>query len=140
MLDAKAKNQGHKRKCSKKKKGLKNFFSGVVQKEKKKTKSKCLQKTGDLKKKRLEKFFSGDLQNFNNSKILLSLSRGQGNFRGLEALRPRPRTSKCVLEDVLEAKDVLKDSISVKNACSNFFRKCYVTSVGTNECIYCNFK
>ena len=26
-------------------------------------------------------------------------SRGQGNFRGLEALTPRPRTSKCVLED-----------------------------------------
>ena len=36
-------------------------------------------------------------------KIVLSSSRGQGNFRGLEASRPRPRTSKCVLE----AKDVL---------------------------------
>ena len=34
-------------------------------------------------------------------KIVLSSSRGQGNFRGLEASRPRPRTSKCVLEDVL---------------------------------------
>ena len=56
-------------------------------------------------------------------KIVLSLSRGQGNFRGLEASRPRPRTwlsmprprprtSKCVLEDVLEAKDVLEDSTS----------------------------
>ena len=43
-------------------------------------------------------------------KILLSSSRGQANFRGLEA--SRPRTSKCVLEDVLEAKDVLKDSTS----------------------------
>ena len=32
-------------------------------------------------------------------KIVLSSSRGQGNFRGLEASRPRPRTSKCVLED-----------------------------------------
>ena len=31
--------------------------------------------------------------------IVLSLSRGQANFRGLEASRPRPRTSKCVLED-----------------------------------------
>ena len=28
-----------------------------------------------------------------------SSSRGQANFRGLEASRPRPRTSKCVLED-----------------------------------------
>ena len=45
-------------------------------------------------------------------KILLSSSRGQRNFRGLEASRPRPRTSKCVLEDVLEAKDVLEDSTS----------------------------
>ena len=34
-------------------------------------------------------------------KIVLPLSRGQANFRGLEASRPRPRprTSKCVLED-----------------------------------------
>ena len=47
-------------------------------------------------------------QNFNGSKIVLSSSRGQGNFRGLEASRPRPRTSKCVLE----AKDVLEDSTS----------------------------
>ena len=31
--------------------------------------------------------------------IVLSSSQGQGNFRGLEASRPRPRTSKCVLED-----------------------------------------
>ena len=49
-------------------------------------------------------------------KILLSSSRGQANFRGLEASRPRPRprprTSKSVLEDVLEAKDVLEDSTS----------------------------
>ena len=43
-------------------------------------------------------------QNFNRSKIVLSSSRGQGNFRGLEA----SRTSKCVLE----AKDVVKDSTS----------------------------
>ena len=50
-------------------------------------------------------------------KIVLSSSRGQANFRGLEASRPRPRTwpsrprprtSKCVLE----AKDVLEDSTS----------------------------
>ena len=30
---------------------------------------------------------------------MLSSSRGQDNFRGLEASRPRPRTSKCVLEE-----------------------------------------
>ena len=48
-------------------------------------------------------------QDFTVQKIVLPSSRGQGNFRGLEASRPRPRTSKCVLE----AKDVLVDSTSV---------------------------
>ena len=92
----------------KKKKGFQKFFS-------------C-----DLKKKGLQKNFSGEKglqnfvfrrslletkrslqnfrkvsgvfqRNFNGSRIVLSTSRGQGNFRGLEA--SRPRTSKCVLED-----------------------------------------
>ena len=97
----------------KKKKVFKNFFQA---------------------KKIFKKFFSGDLylrkpkkrslqifrkvsgvfqRNFNGSKIVLSSSRGQGNFRGLEASRPRPRTLKCVLE----AKDVLKDSTSDENNC-----------------------
>ena len=93
---------------------------------------KSLQKlfSGDLKKKVSKKLFSGDLHVrktkkglrkfsarflafFNKistvQKIVLSSSRGQGNFRELEA---SPRTSKCVLEDVLEAKDVLEDSTS----------------------------
>ena len=43
-------------------------------------------------------------------KIVLSSSRGQGNFQGLEASRPRPRTSKSVLE----AMDVLENSTSGK--------------------------
>ena len=63
--------------------------------------------SGDLylrkpKKRSLQIFrkVSGVFQrNFNGSKILLSSSRGQGNFRTLET--SRPRTSKCVL-DVLE--------------------------------------
>ena len=54
-------------------------------------------------------------------KIVLSSSRGQANFRGLEASRPRPRTSKCVLEDVLEAKDVLENSTSGKSRPGFFF-------------------
>ena len=45
-------------------------------------------------------------------KIVLSSSREQGNFRGPEASRPMPRISTCVLKDVLEAMDVLKDSTS----------------------------
>ena len=88
------------------------------------------------KKKRLHKNFSGDLHKKNVfekifqalhkiltiQKIVLSSSRGQASFWGLEASRPwprtwpsrpRPRTSKCVLEDVLKAKDVLEDSTSV---------------------------
>ena len=121
-LKAKAKDQGHRRKCSQKKNSI--FFSG------------------DLKKKGLQKFFSGDKglqnfffrrslreetkkrtsqifrkvsgnfqRNFNGSKIVLSSSRGQGNFRGLEA--SKPRTSKFVLEDVRKAMDVLEDQTSV---------------------------
>ena len=53
------------------------------------------------KKRSLQIFrkVSGVFQrNFNGSKIVLSSSRGQANFRGLEASRPRPSTSKCVLE------------------------------------------
>ena len=54
-------------------------------------------------------------------RIMLLSSRGQGIFEDLQASRPstrrsrrrsRPRTSNCVLEDVLEAKDVLEDSTS----------------------------
>ena len=59
-----------------------------------------------LKKRSLQIFrkVSGVFQrNFNGLKIVLSSSRGQGNFRGLEASRPRPRTSKCVLEDSTSA-------------------------------------
>ena len=81
---------------SKKKMVFKNFFSGDL----------YLRKP---KKKSLQIFckVSGVFQqNFNGSKVVLSSSRGQGNLQGLEASRPRPRTSKCVLE----AKDVLDDS------------------------------
>ena len=56
-------------------------------------------------------------------KILLFLSRGQGNFEGLEASRPRPRTSKCVLEDVLGLEDVLEDSTSGFYCLNNY---CYL--------------
>ena len=123
MLEAK--DQGHKRKCSskkkkaisKKKKGLHKNFSGNLQ-----------------KKRSLQKFFKRFPQNnvfqrifqalhkiLTIQKILLSSSRGQANFRGLEASSPRPRTSKCVLE----AKDVLEDSISVNFwfNLSSFFSK-----------------
>ena len=57
------------------------------------------------RKKRFSKNFSGAPQTFTNSKNSAVSSRGQGNFRGLEASRPKPRTSKCLLED----KDVLEE-------------------------------
>ena len=52
------------------------------------------------KKKGLQNFFSGDLQNFNNSKKSTVLEPRTGQ---LWRSRPRPRTSKCVLEDSTSA-------------------------------------
>ena len=87
MLEAKAKDQGHKRKCSprKKNKGLHKNFSGNL-KEK-----KGLHKnfSGDLHKKNVfQKNFSSASQNFNNSKNRVVLEPKTGQFSrtsGLEA-------------------------------------------------------
>ena len=69
MLEAKAKDQGHKRKCSpKKEKGLHKNFLGNLQKKKKKERSS-------------QKFF----RRLTIQKLVLSSSRGLANFRGLEA-------------------------------------------------------
>ena len=83
MLEAKAKDQGHKRKCSPKKKrrSSQKFFKRSPQKNV------------------FQKIFQALHKILTIQKIVLSSSRGQTNFRGLEASRPRPRTSKCVLED-----------------------------------------
>ena len=76
-----------------KKKGLQKFFSGDLYSMK--PKKKCSQ---------IFRKVSGIFQrNFNGSKIVLSSSRGQGNFRGPKA--SRPRTSKCVLEDSTSGHD-----------------------------------
>ena len=84
MLEAK--DQGHKQKCSpKKKKGLHKNFSGDLQKK------KGLHKnfSGDLqKKKRFPKNFPSAPQNFNNSKDSAVLEPRTGQFSrtgGLEA-------------------------------------------------------
>ena len=147
MLEAKAKDQGHKAKCSpkKKKKGLHKNFSGDLQKK------KGLHKnfSGDLQKKKKkkrssQKFFKQSplkdvFQNFFQAlhkilafqKIVLSSSRGQANFRGLQASRPRPRTSKCVLEDSTSGKQlgrsviVLMSTIRSSTCCKQYrFRDC----------------
>ena len=95
MLEAK--DQGHKRKCSpKKKKRLHKNFSGDL--KKKKRSSQTFFKRSPLKNV-FQKIFQALHKILTFQKILLSSSRGQANFRGLEASRPRPRTSKCVLED-----------------------------------------
>ena len=100
MLEAKVKDQGHKRKCSQKKKKKKVFtkiFQAISKKkrssqkifrqsQKKKRSSQKIFKQSP-RKKRFPKNFSSASQNF-----MLSSSRGQANFRGLEASRPRPRT------------------------------------------------
>ena len=49
-------------------------------------------------KKRFPKMFQALHKILTIQKIVLSSSQGQANFRGLEASRPRPRTSKSVLE------------------------------------------
>ena len=115
MLEAKAKDQGHKRKCSPKKKSLHKNFSSDLQK-------KGLHKnlSSDLHKKYVfQKIFQALHKILTIQKIVLSSSREQANFRGLEASRPRPRTSKCVLE----AKDVLEDSTSDQHSihCNDYF-------------------
>ena len=113
-----------KRKCSPKKKKKKKvsakIFQAISKKKKKKKKKKGLHKnfSSDLHEKNaFQKIFQPLHKILTFQKIVLSSSRGQANFRGLEASRPRPRprTSKSVLEDVLEAKDVLEDSTSGKN-------------------------
>ena len=99
MLEAKAKDQGHK--------------AQVLSKKKKKKRSSQKFFKRSPRKNAFQKIFQPLHKILTFQKIVLSSSRGQANFRGLEASRPRPRTSKSVLEDVLEAKDVLEDSTSV---------------------------
>ena len=93
MLEAK--DQGHKRKCSPKKMPSQKFFRRSPQKNVFQKIFQALHKILTIQKI-----------------VMLSSSQRQANFRGLEASRPRPRTSKCVLEGVLEARDVLEDSTS----------------------------
>ena len=74
-------------------------------KKKKKVSTKIFQAIS-TKKNVFQKIFQALHKILTIQKILLSSSRGQANFRGRDA--SRPRTSKCVLE----VKDVLEDSTS----------------------------
>ena len=80
MLEAKAKDQGHKCKCSpKQKKGLHKSFLGDLQIKKKKRSSQKFFKRSP-QKKCFPKHFSSASQNFNNSKNSAVLEPRTGQF------------------------------------------------------------
>ena len=91
MLEAKAKDQGHKAQVlsKKKKKGLHKNFSGDLQKKKRRSSQKFFKRSP--LKNAFQKIFQPLHKILTFQKIVLSSSRGQANFRGLEASRPRPR-------------------------------------------------
>ena len=91
----------------KKKRSLQNFFRRSP-KQKKRSSQKFFKRSPQ--KNVFQKIFQALHKILTIQKILLSSSRGQANFRGLEA--SRPRISKCVLDDVLEANNVIEDSTS----------------------------
>ena len=93
--------RGQGQECSRPRPRTKDTSASVLQKKKKKVSTKIFQAIS-TKKNVFQKIFQALHKILTIKKILLSSSRGQANFRGLEASRPRPRTSKCVLEDVLE--------------------------------------
>ena len=90
MLEAKAKDQGHKRKRSPKKKSSSQKFFRRSPKEKKKSSQKFFKRSPQ--KNVFQKIFQALHKILTIQNIVLSSSRGQANFRGLEASRPRPRT------------------------------------------------
>ena len=103
--------RGQGQECSRSRPRTKDTKRKCSSKKKKKRSSQKFFKRSPLNNV-FQKFFQALHKILTFQKIVLSLSRGQANFRGLEVSRPRPRTSKSVLEDVLEAKDVLEDSTS----------------------------
>ena len=124
MLEAKAKDHGHKVQAqvlSKKKRSSQKFFRRSQKKKKKKRSSQKFFKRSPLKNV-FQKIFQALHKILTFQKIVLSSSRGQANFQGLEASRPRPRTSKCVLEDVLEDSTsgnyIVKSQVHCSKTCS----------------------
>ena len=84
--------------------GPRTQSASALQKKKKRSSQKFFKRSP--RKNAFQKIFQPLHKILTFQKIVLSSSRGQANFRGLEA--SRPRTSKSVLE----AKDVLEDSTS----------------------------
>ena len=106
--------RGQGQECSRPR--TKNTAASVLQKKKKKKKERSSQKffKRSPQKNVFQKIFQALHKILTIQIILLSSSRGQANFRGLEASRPRtwssrprPRTSKCVLEDSTSGRKLL---------------------------------
>ena len=107
--------RGQGQKCSRPRPRTKDTSASALQK-KKRSSQKIFGRSPKKKKRSSQKFFRRSPQKnvqkifqalhkiLTIQKLVLSSSRGQANFRGLEASRPRPRTSKCVLEDSTSAK------------------------------------
>ena len=92
MLETKSKDQGHKRKSSpKKKKERKKRSSEKFFRQSRKKKERFSEKIFRRfpEKTVFQKIFQALHKLLTTQKIVLSSSRGQGNFRGLEASRPR---------------------------------------------------
>ena len=99
----------------KKKRSSQKFFWRSPKKKKKKRSSQKFFKRSPQKNV-FQKIFQALHKILTIQKIVLFSSRGQANFRGLEASRPRPkpRTSKCVLEDSTSAQYPRKFSIILR--------------------------
>ena len=97
--------RGQGQECSRPRPRTKDTSASAIQK-KKRSSQKLFKRFPQ--KNVLQKIFQALHKILTIQKIVLFSSRGQVNFRGFEASRPRPRTSKCVLE----AKGVLEDSTS----------------------------
>ena len=80
MLEAKAKDQGHKHKCSpkNKKKGLHKNFSGDLQEKKKRSSQKFFKRSPQ--KNVFQEIFQALHKILTIQKIVLSSSQGQANF------------------------------------------------------------
>ena len=111
MLEAKAKDQGHKRKCSPKKKKKRSSQKFFRRSQKKKRSSQKFFKRSPQKYV-FQKIFQALHKILTIQKILLSSSWGQANFRRLEASRPRPRTWPSRPRPARTSKSVLEDSTS----------------------------
>ena len=87
-LEAKAKDQGRKRKCSPKKK-KKKVFTKIFQAISKKKRSSQKFFKRSPRKHVFQNIFQALHEILAIQKLVLSSSRGQANFRGREASRPR---------------------------------------------------